>query len=217
MAHALGALRRPREGIAWITWLAPHMDGGGSFVRHIHWHRALCHLRLGEAEAALALFDQRISGPDWTDVRDVLNAASLLWRLQAAGVAPGGRWAALADVAEARIGEHCWSFADLHYAIALAGDGRGDALSAMLKSIEARGRRGDTQAVVHREVGLATARAAAAMAAGESGIAAALFAEVPAQTHRLGGSIAQRDLLRQMRAHAEQNAVGAGTVMQQGS
>lgn len=217
VAHALGALRRPREGIAWIAWLAPHMEGGGSFVRHIHWHRALCHLRLGEADAALALFDARIGGPDWTDVRDVLNAASLLWRLQAAGVAPGGRWTALADIAEARIGEHCWSFADLHYVIALAAAGRGDALAGMLGSIAARARHGDTQAVVHREIGLATARAAAATAAGEREVGAALFAAAPCDAHRLGGSIAQRDLLRQMRAHVERDAAGATVFAREGS
>ena len=206
VAHALGALRRPREGIAWIAWLEPHMAGGGSFVRHIHWHRALCHLRLGEHDAALALFDRRIRSEPSGDVRDVLNAASLLWRLHDAGVNVRARWEELADLAQARIGEHCWAFADLHYLLCLAAAGRTEGVAAMLDSIQARAaEHEDTQAQVHMSVGLTTARA---VAASDHGVAAGLFAAAQPGMAQLGGSFAQRDLFRQMQARAERDAAG---------
>jgi len=204
VAHAMGGLARPREGVAWIAWLEPHMACGGSFVRHIHWHRALCHLRLGEPDQALGLYDRRIRDQPSGEVRDILNAASLLWRLEAAGTTVGQeRWAELADIAQSRIGDHSWAFADLHYVLCLAGARRQEAVGQMLVSIRSHAQQhDDTQAMVHADIGLATATAIAAALAGDNHHATQLFAATSAQHHRLGGSNAQRDLLRQMHARA---------------
>lgn len=205
VAHAIGAQSRPREGIAWIVWLEPHLACGGSFVRHIHWHRALCHLRLGEPEQALALYDLRVRDTPSIEVRDILNAASLLWRLETAGVAiAASRWDELADIAERRIGEHAWSFADLHYVLCLASARRGEASEAMLSSIAhfAEASRG-TQADVHATVGLTAAHAVAQAIRGDHHGAARSFAAVHAGLRSVGGSNAQRDLLRAMQARSE--------------
>lgn len=210
VAHAMGALERPREGVAWVAWLEPHMADGGCFVRHIHWHRALCHLKLGEPEMALDLYDTRIRDAPTLEVRDVLNAASLLWRLENAGMKlHSSRWDELADIAERRIGDHCWTFADVHYVLCLAGAARHEHVSAMLGSICVQAvESSETQSRVHAEVGLTAARAVAAAMRGDAGHATALFASVQPDLHRLGGSNAQRDLLRQMHERAERDAAG---------
>ena len=111
------------------------MACGGSFVRHVLWHRALGHLALNEGHVALELYRGMVSRGGLAEVRDMLNAASLLWRLQDAGQ-PVQRWMwdELADVAEQRVGEHAWVFADLHYVLSLAGAGRMEALAGMLES-----------------------------------------------------------------------------------
>jgi hypothetical protein len=204
----MGGLGRPRDGIAWVAALAPQLAVGGSFVRHIHWHRALCHLRLGEPAAALELHDRRICEPASLDVRDLLNAASLLWRLEAAGVAVGpARWRGLAEIAAGRIGDHAWVFADLHYVLCLAAAGRRDDLTAMIGSIAAQARHGaGTQAEVHAVVGLDAARAIGELICGSRATAAGLFDAALPHLSRAGGSIAQRDLLHRMRQAA--GAVG---------
>lgn len=207
VAHALSGGKRSRECIAWMSWLDPFMKCGGSFVRHIHWHRALNHLALGEPELAMYLYDCRIRQERCEEVRDVLNAASLLWRLQAAGL-PVRKWLwdELADVAESRIGDHAWAFADLHYVLCLAGAGRDDKVAAMLSSIHARslGHEG-TQARVHADVGLATARGVAGAVRGDCAEAATLLAAARPLAHQFGGSHVQRDLLRQMQRWAERD------------
>lgn len=201
VTHAMEVGGRAREGLAWLSRIEPRLPGVGNFARHLFWHRALFHLRLGEGDAALDLYDRRIREEPTEDVRDVMNAASLLWRLEAQGVPTGGwRWQELADLAERRIGDHAWAFADLHYLLSLAAAGRLGAVQAMLASIRARALHGsDTQALVHAEVGLAAARAVAAAALeGEPGEAARLLEPLQGHLQRLGGSHTQRDLLRQM-------------------
>jgi hypothetical protein len=138
-AHALGGQKRAREGIVWLAWMEPHMTGVGSFARHLHWHRALFHLDLDDRETALGLYDRKVHDEPSGEVRDMLNVTSLLWRIEAAGLPVGAwRWDELADVAQRRIGDHAWAFADLHYVLCLAAAGRRDELDAMLASIAAR-------------------------------------------------------------------------------
>jgi hypothetical protein len=208
VAHAIGAQGRMREGIAWLRWLEPHLAGGSNFVRHVHWHRALFHLALGQHEAALALHDAKVWAEPSEDVRDLMNAAHLLWRLEAAGVPVGtSRWAALADIAERRIGEHAWAFADLHYVVALAGAGRRAAAACMIASIasHAGSHQGD-QARLLGEVGLTAARAVAHAMGGDAAAAATgLDAALP-RLPEFGGSHAQRSVFLAMRDHAARDA-----------
>jgi tetratricopeptide (TPR) repeat protein len=208
VAHALSAQGREREGLAWLSWLEPYMSGSGAFGRHIHWHRALALLDLGEAEAALDLYDRKVRDEAGDEVRDVMNAASLLWRIETAGLDAGAwRWDELADIAERRIGDHAWAFADLHYVLCLAASGRRGAVEAMLASIAARvARETDSQARVHAEVGFACARAIGEAIGGDPAIAADLLASVRLRMPHLGGSRIQRDLLERIRARAEADA-----------
>lgn len=208
VAHAIGAQGRMREGIAWLRWLEPHLAGGSNFVRHVHWHRALFHLALGQTEEALALHDGRVWAEASEDVRDLMNAASLLWRLEAAGVAVGARrWEDLAAMVEPRIGEHAWAFADLHYVLCLAAAGRREALGRMLASISAcAGGESDSQARVHAAVGLLAARGVAAAAAGDPAEGALRLEAAIPRLHETGGSHAQRALFLAMRDHAAEAA-----------
>ena len=205
VAHALSGQGRERESLAWLSWMEPHMGAAGAFGRHIHWHRALSLLDLGEPEAALDLYDRKVREDACDDVRDVMNAASLLWRVEAAGLDAGSwRWDELADIAERRIGDHAWAFADLHYLLCLAASGRRDEVEAMLASIAGRVTRAtDSQARVHAEVGFACARGIAEAIGGDPAEAAALIGSVRFRLPHLGGSRIQRDLLERVRARAE--------------
>lgn len=201
VAHAMGAQGRMREGLAWLRWLEPHLAGGSNFVRHVHWHRALFHLALGENDAALALHDEKVWDTPGDDVRDLMNAASLLWRLEAAGVTVAAwRWGGLADAAARRVGEHAWAFADLHLVLCLAGAGRREALARMLASLAARaGTEADSQARVHAAVGLAAARGVAAAVVGDPVEGTRLLDAALPRLHETGGSHAQRALFVAMR------------------
>ncbi|WP_137123988.1 tetratricopeptide repeat protein [Roseomonas sp. HF4] len=212
VAHALGAQGRMREGLAWLRWLEPHLAGGSNFVRHVHWHRALFHLALGQEDAALALHDAKVWAEPSEDVRDLMNAASLLWRLEAAGVAVGARrWQGLADIAEARAADRAWAFADLHHVLCLAAAGRREALARMLAGLARHaGSEADSQARVLAAVGLAAARGVAAAVAGEAAEGARLLDAAIPRLHAAGGSHAQRELFVAMRDQAAERARAAG-------
>jgi hypothetical protein len=204
VAHALGAQGRMREGLAWLRWLAPHMAGGGAMVRHVDWHRALFHLALGQGEEALALHDARIWPEGAPEVRDVINAASLLWRLEAAGVPVGlARWERLAEAAAPRRHDGAWAFADLHVLVALLGARRRGEAAELLAGIALRAARGgDDQALLHAEVGLEAARGIAAAMTDDPARGAVLLDAVAPRLAELGGSHAQRALFLAMRDRA---------------
>ncbi len=140
-----------------------------------------------------------------------MNAAHLLWRLDAAGVPVGAaRWDALADVAERRIGEHAWAFADLHDVLALAGARRGDAVARMLRSIASHAAsHGGDQARLHAEVGLSAARAVAAAVGGDRADGARGLDGVLPRLPEFGGSHAQRSVFVALRDHAARAGVTA--------
>jgi hypothetical protein len=201
VAHVMEERGDAEAGLAWLGAVEPRLRGVGCFRRHLFWHRALFHLRLHETEEALALYDSRVWDLPSQEVRDVMNAASLLWRLQERGVPVGtSRWEELADLAQSRIGDHAWAFADLHYVLCLAAAGRTDAVQDMLASIRQRIlRETDSQARVHARVGVTAARAVAAAGLGgpTEQVRDILF-PVHDRLRQLGGSHVQRDLLRRM-------------------
>ncbi|MBV9191044.1 MAG: hypothetical protein JOZ85_11215 [Betaproteobacteria bacterium] len=50
---------------------------------HLWWHTALFHMQLGRADRSLVIYDERLR---FDDLDDLIDASSLLWRLQLAGV-----------------------------------------------------------------------------------------------------------------------------------
>ena len=137
----------------------------------------------------------------------VQNAASLLLRLELAGVDPGDRWDELADRAEARIGDHLVVFTLPHWMMALAAAGRWAACERLLDAMRAHGATSPSE-----EAGVVAAVAIPAAlcvrAHRRGAFAEALDALFPVRhgIARLGGSHAQRDLLWQVMADAARRA-----------
>jgi hypothetical protein len=196
VAHVFEGDGRAREGLAWIGGLTRHLPQGGGFGRHILWHAALFHLHLGENDAALALLDRHIHDQPAEDVRDFANAASLLWRLEAQGLAVGqARWNALAEIAGRRVGERGLAFIDLHQVLALGAAGRHLAVAEKLAVMRERAEGfADPQADVLAECGVQVAEGLALASAGQAGAAVDLLLPLRGRLAGLGGSNAQRDV-----------------------
>jgi tetratricopeptide (TPR) repeat protein len=210
VAHVLEMQGRRDEGIAWLAGLETHWTGKSGIVHHLWWHRALFHLARGETDAVLELYDRRFRDlasplvaamPDL--YIDVQNAASMLLRLELRGVDAGGRWAELAEKAEKRIGDCLSMFTLPHWMMALAACGRYRAAEAMLKAM-----REDANPVV-REVALPVCEAVLAHRRGEHAKAVALMAPVMPRLQELGGSHAQRGVLRELFADARATSKGS--------
>ena len=205
VAHIMEMQGRHAEGIAWLDELERHWDGGNNLLHHLWWHRALFHLERREFDAVLDLYDRRFRnlGSPLTQAQpdlyiDVQNAASMLFRLECAGIDVGNRWSEIADKAETRIGDCLSAFTLPHWMMALAADGRDEAARRMLDGLRAfAAGEGTVRRIVGR-VALPICEAVAAHRRGDHVRAISLMRPVLRDMHQLGGSHAQQDVLMQL-------------------
>lgn len=213
-ARARAALREnPRDvwavhALAHVFEMEGNQPGGVEFlsasVRHwaasyfaIHnwWHRALYHLELDEISQALALYDDPIRASRSTDWLDVVDAASLLWRLSLLGADVAERAGQLAADIDSLAGEPIYIFNDWHAVMAfgLAGD---HDRNARLIDANRRGAAGTNRAAAQR-AGLALLEGFSSFAAGRPDRAIDLLIDIRPRADAVGGSHAQRDVIDQ--------------------
>lgn len=199
LLHVMTMRGHTSEGLAFVRRRAQRFDGGNNFVAHIAWHHALFAIAEGGYEEALALYDGEIIAPLGRDYRDLANCASLLYRLARLGVDVGSRWERLADLAEARSGDHLLGFADAHYLLAMLGAERPQAAERFVASMRsALSARIDHDGLVGRCVGIPLCEGMLARSLGTPDRALMLWLPVATRLQRLGGSHAQRQLFDMM-------------------
>lgn len=193
VAHVMEMDGRPRQGIEWITNQQNHWDNCNNFALHLKWHRALYHLSLEDYDSVLVLYDREVRVEHTDEYLDIANAASILWRLEQAGINVGERWQELADRAAHHLDDHFFVFADLHYMIAAAA-GPAAISEKFLQSCAVFAKSGHaTQSRIMDEVGLAIAQAILANRQGRYSDAVDHLLSRRHLMHRVGGSHAQRD------------------------
>ena len=195
MAHAFETTGRADAGLRWMN---DHVDcwaGDTVVATHGWWHVALFHLAVGQTDRALALYDRRVRAGHSGEIADLIDATSLLWRIELRGGDPGTRWFELAQAWAPRIADAYCSFNDLHAMLAFVG-ARDWNLAQRLETTLAAGRQQRTRhGQTTRLLGLRACRGLIAFGRGNHALAIALLARLPARVHRLGGSYAQRDVL----------------------
>lgn len=198
VAHVLEMTGRAGEGIAWLG------DGRGiahanNLRFHIFWHLALFRLERGENAEVLRLYDEEIRAEPTDDYRDIANGASLLARLDHAGVDVGDRWEELAAKAEGRVHDGRLVFADLHYVLSLLGAGHRGGAEAIAADLmhDARSHASRERAAAARS-GAFAARGLIAFSEGDHPEAARLLGLARDGLLAIGGSHAQRDIFEQI-------------------
>ena len=219
VAHVLEMQGRHEEGWRWVDANQAPTEAANNFKFHLAWHRALFMLEAGRVDELLDVYDRKVrdlgsplvqAQPDF--YIDVQNAASLLMRLELAGVDVGSRWAELADRAEKRIGDQIILFTTPHWMMALAASGRWEQADALLAAMRGHAQTsGASEADVAARVAIPACEAVRAHRRGEYATAVDALFPVRAEIVRLGGSHAQRDVLWQIMTDA---AVRAGRVDQ---
>ncbi len=195
VAHTMEMRNRARDGIA---WLQPHSGtwSKDSFLAvHNWWHLALFYLELEHIDEVVRLFDDPVQGGRSMMVLDMIDASSMLWRLQLRGVELGERWQTVADGWATLAAAGNYAFNDLHAMMAFVGSGRRSdqeaVLDAQRAAIEGRG----DNAHFTRDVGLPASLAVQAFGRGAYAEAVRLLRSIRSRAHRFGGSHAQRDVL----------------------
>lgn len=187
-AHLCYETGDTQAGLSFLReWIAGY-DRAGLMHCHNAWHVALWALATGDEAGMWRVVDGDL-GPEVSSspaINIVTDLAALYYRASLAGVeiAPD-RWRALGEYASTAFPNPGMGFVDIHAALihALSGDG------AALARIE-EGAKGPIADLV-----VTCAEAFRAMAGGQWAEAEALLIPVLAQSERVGGSRAQRDLL----------------------
>lgn len=194
VAHVFEMTGRNQVGKQWIETRRHFWKDCNNFGFHIEWHYALFMLEAGDFDSVLRHYDAAIRHEQTDDFRDFSNAASMLQRLELAGINVGTRWQELADQARNRIQDQHLVFASLHHMLALIATHDEVGANQLLESLGVMSTGGHPdQSEACRTVGLPLARHlfnAAFRPEAEAADRVALARNLP----RAGGSFAQRDV-----------------------
>jgi len=194
------------DGVAWLSHLSGNWSAANHIVHHLWWHLALFHTERGEYEEGLNVYDHRLRDLDSPLMQampdfyvDLQNDTALLQRLELRGVDVGGRWQPIADLAQARIGNHASPFTSAHSALALAAAGRFEEAHELIQRVRDFVA-GDTGVLGPRYAlaVLPASEAAVAHRKGEHQRVIDIMMPARRNLWQMGGSHAQRDLFIQL-------------------
>jgi hypothetical protein len=197
LAHVMETANRHEEGVAFLTSTRADWAQAHFMAHHNGWHLALFLIEQGWFDEVLADYD-RFTAPKLADdaTLDRVDAASLLWRLELAGVDVGDRWTPVADKWMAHVDDHVLAFNDLHCAFAAARSPDPDHATRLSRSLDAYERlgSGDNRQVT-AEVGRRLIDGMLAFARGDHARAVEAILPIRSDAVRIGGSHAQRDIV----------------------
>jgi len=198
VAHVLEMQCRHAEGATLLEQPFGAWSDRNPFKDHVWWHAALFALEMGDHARVLEVYDREVRVDEGGFYLDVQNAASLLQRLELAGVDVGDRWEELADLAEGRLDDHMLPFTDAHFMLALIGAKRLDAARSYIASLKRfAASSGSEAARVTGEVTVPLAEALLAYGEGRYAEAGDGMHAVRHNLGPLGGSHAQQDVFHQ--------------------
>jgi len=196
VSHVLEMTDRPKEGIAWMDqrqqyWAAPEC---GNRV-HIWWHKALFHIELDQPEDALAIYDDEIVAQVRPVGTQLCNLTALLWRLELLGCDAGDRWQQQHTLWQQQASGICSPFNEIHAAMAALRAGDRAVFNNLLSGMNSAATKAGELAPAYREIAVPVVEALRNFV--DDDYTAVLDTLLPVQANlwRMGGSIAQRDLI----------------------
>ena len=196
LLHVFEMQGRPRAGLRAVA----AFERRAPLNNHLWWHAALFHLQENRPEAALRVYERSMR---LTGLAELIDAASLLWRLQLSGFDVRDWFPAVAQAWEPHADDGYCSFNDLHAMMAFVATRRWSAAERVIAAMQRRLlRTSGANYEMTRAAGLPAARALLAFGQGQFSRAEALLRALPPVAHKLGGSHAQRDILQITRAAA---------------
>jgi tetratricopeptide (TPR) repeat protein len=194
-AHVLYELGEDRKALDYLEAWLPTYEREGLMHCHISWHVALFALMLGDVERAWQVYQAQVHpGGAWGPALNVAtDAPAFLWRAELAG---HGRkpslWNEVHAYGQKSFPKPGIAFVDVHRALAAVAAGDRDGIAAYVTELEQRAASGRSPAgdVVPR-----LANGLSAYGDGDWAKAIAILEPALAETVRIGGSRAQRDLI----------------------
>ncbi|KAJ8002903.1 hypothetical protein DPEC_G00163790 [Dallia pectoralis] len=210
VAHVHEMKAEVDEGLEFMEKTEKDWAGCDMLACHNYWHWALYFLEKGEYEAALNIFDSQVSrrGKASGAMLDIVDACSLLYRLEMEGVCVKDRWRELRQITEPHTDDHVLLFNDLHFlmsALGAQGESGGAAQSSrLLEGLrELSQAPGDNyQHQLAGGLGLPMCQALVEYNQGNYCRTVELLHPIRYRVPQIGGSDAQRDVFNLLLIHA---------------
>jgi tetratricopeptide (TPR) repeat protein len=194
-AHVLYEQGEDRAALDYLESWLPAYPREGLMHCHISWHVALFALMVGDAKRAWQVYEAQVHpGGAWGPALNVAtDSAAFLWRAELAGHARQPQlWREAHDYAQKSFPKPGIAFVDVHRALAHVAVGDRDGIEGIVSELKERAASGRSPA------GDVVPRLAAGLAAygrGDWATAIAVLEPALAETVRIGGSRAQRDII----------------------
>ena len=203
LAHVYLTRGQTTEGIAFLESVADTWAGLNSFIHsHLWWHLALFYISAGRPDDVLTAYDTHVWGLAKDYSQDQVGAASLLARMEFAGINVGNRWADVAEHVAQRGADTVSPFLTLQYLYALCRLHRPEA-ETLLAAIDDRATdESQHDWKVWRDVAVWAAHGIAAHGAEDWDDAIRFLGKSLPRLAECGGSHAQRDLFEQIHLDA---------------
>ncbi len=196
VSHVLEMTGRPAEGLSWMEGRVPYWTDAKNNNRiHIWWHKALYHVELCQNAEALAIYDDQILPVMRPVGTQLCNPTALLWRLETLGCDAGNRWSAQLPMWQQQLSGMSSPFNEIHASMAALRAGDRDAYDTVLAGMKRAAAAGGELMPAYRDVAIPTAEAMTCFVDGDYAGAVEGLLPVEANLWRMGGSIAQRDLV----------------------
>src|SRR5262245_31563346 len=193
--HVLHELGEAARSLEYLEGWMPGFDRRGLLHCHLSWHVALSALALGNLERAWAAYQTGVHpGAAWGPPLNVAtDSASFLWHTELAGEPRQPElWREICDYALKCFPKAGVPFADVHTALACVANGDRASFEKLVGGMRARL---DAGKLAPGRVVITLAEGFAAYASRNWSGAIALFEQAQAETVRIGGSRAQRDVV----------------------
>ncbi|XP_040894712.1 tetratricopeptide repeat protein 38 [Toxotes jaculatrix] len=173
---------------------------------HNYWHWALYFIEKGQYEAALQIYDSQIfrrckaSG----SMLDIVDACSMLCRLEMEGVCVKDRWRELLQVTQPHTDDHVTLFNDFHFLMVSLGAKESETSRRLVEGLQELAKEpGDNhQLQLAGTIGVPMCQAMMEYDRGNYGGTVELLYPLRYRIVEIGGSDAQRDLFNQLLIHA---------------
>ncbi|XP_078424373.1 tetratricopeptide repeat protein 38 [Cetorhinus maximus] len=206
LAHVYEMRADVDTGLKFLKQMENNWKSSDMLSCHIYWHWALYHIEKGEYEAALTLYDAHISKSCFESgtMLDIMDACSMLFRLQMEGINVDDHWKKLVRVTKSHAKDHILIFNDIHTLMSLLGAKDTDTANQVITSLqEVSQTPGENhQHQLGRDLGLPICRAITEFANGNYSCTVDLLNPIRYQIQNIGGSNAQRDLFNLLLIHA---------------
>lgn len=194
-AHVLYEMGEDKKGLDYLEGWLPAYAREGMMHCHISWHVAMFAMILGDLDKAWRVFDAQVRpGGAWGPALNVAtDAPAFLWRAELAGQPRKPQaWQLVNEYVQKSFPKAGIAFVDVHRALSAVAAGDTAAIAAIVAELEERSASGKAPSgdIVPR-----LAKGLAAYGRGDWSGAIAVLAPALAETVRIGGSRAQRDLI----------------------